>query len=224
MVNGMEALVEAHSLRDQVYDILKNMIILREIAPGEKVPEEELCRKLGVSRTPLRETLCRLENEGIVKIVPRRGAFVVQQSQQTVREILEIREALEGLVARLATQNMDGPTAERIMKSLAKADRIAASDPQLAKYTHADIEFHALLLEACDNQMLRNMMQVVNAHLQLIRLRTVVLPGRARKTVQEHFKIMEAVNRRDPDQAEDLMRRHIRSVREVALKNIDAMV
>jgi DNA-binding GntR family transcriptional regulator len=220
----MEALVDAPSLRDQVYDILKNMIILREIQPGQKVPEEELCRKLGVSRTPIRETLCRLENEGIVRIVPRRGAFVVVQSKQTVREILEIREALEGLVARLATQNMDAPTAERIMKSLARADRLAAAEPQPAKYTHADIEFHELLLKACDNQMLHNMMQVVNAHLQIIRLRTVVLPGRARKTVKEHFKIMEAVNRRDPDQAEDLMRQHIRSVRRVALDNIDAMV
>ncbi len=220
----MEPLVDAHSLRDQVYDILKNMIILREIQPGKKVPEEELCRKLGVSRTPIRETLCRLENEGIVKIIPRRGAFVVEQSKQTVREILEIREALEGLVARLATQNMDGRTAERVRNSLAHADRIAASDPKLAKYTHADIEFHDLLLKACNNQMLQNMMQVVNAHLQIIRLRTVVLPGRARKTVEEHFRIMEAIDRGDADQAEELMRRHIRSVRQVALENIDAMV
>ena len=220
----MEPRVDAPSLRDQVYDILKNMIILREIPPGEKIPEEDLCRRLGVSRTPLRETICRLENEGIVKVIPRRGAFVVEQSKQTIREILEIREALEGLVARLATQNMDAQTAERIMKSLAKAERISASDPQLAKYTRADIEFHDLMLAASGSQMLHHMMQMVNAHLQLIRLRTVVLPGRARKTVVEHFEIMEAVNRGDPDQAEERMRRHIRSVRQVALENIDAMV
>ncbi len=222
---GMEtSVIDAPSLRDHVYDALKNMIILREIQPGKKIPEEELCRKLGVSRTPVRETLCRLENEGIVKIVPRRGAFVVEQSKQTVKEILQIREVLEGLVTRLATENMDDRTVEKIMRSLEKARKISGDDSQLAHYTRSDIEFHELLLQVCNNQMLQNMMKMVNSHLQIIRLRTVVLPGRARKTVDEHHQIMEAVSRRNADQAEELMRRHIRSVRRVALENIDAMV
>jgi DNA-binding GntR family transcriptional regulator len=93
-----------------------------------------------------------------------------------------------------------------------------------AYYTRSDIEFHELLPQVCNNQMLQNMMKMVNSHLQIIRLRTVDLPGRAQKTVQEHHQITEAVSHRDADLAEGLMRQHIRSVRRVALENIDAMV
>ncbi len=78
----MERLPERTNLRDQVYDILKKRIILRQINSGKKINEEELAKSLGVSRTPIRETLLRLEHEGIVKIIPRRGAFVVSQSKK----------------------------------------------------------------------------------------------------------------------------------------------
>ena len=84
-------------LRDQVYDILKNMIVHRDIQPGEKIIEELFAKETGVSRTPIREALCRLENEKIIEMIPRRGAFVIQQTEATVREVLEIREVLEGL-------------------------------------------------------------------------------------------------------------------------------
>lgn len=212
------------NLRDQVYDIVKNMIVLREMEPGQKINEEELADRIGVSRTPIRETLCRLENEGIVEIVPRRGAFVVKQSEKTVIEILQIREALEGLVTRLATQNMDDKTLRKLQDSLRKISSVPDEKRHLVKYTRADVEFHSLVLDACQNQMLQNMMEIVNAHLQIIRLRTVVLPGRAKKTVQEHYQILEAIEKNDPKAAEELMRKHVESVRNDAIRNIEAML
>ena len=212
------------NLRDQIYDILKNMIVLREIKPGEKINEEQLARQTGVSRTPIREALCRLENEKIVKMIPRRGAYVRQQSPETIREVLEVREALEGLVSRLATRHMDERLLEKLRKCLAHINAVPDEACYLTNYTHADVQFHSLLLAASRNQMLQKMMETVNTHLQIIRLRTVVLPGRAKKTVEEHHTILTAMAERDEKAAEKRMREHIASVRVDAINHIDSMV
>lgn len=219
----MEKYLDRPNLRDQVYDFVKNMIIMREIKPDEKINEEQLAERLRVSRTPIRETLCRLENEGIVKVIPRRGAFVVKQCKERVIEILQIREVLEGLVARLVTQNGDEKTLNKLKRSLERISSTAEENAHLQKYTNAEVEFHSLLLDASNNHMLQNMMGIVNAHLQIIRLRTVVLPGRAKKTVQEHYKVLEAIEKGDGKAAEKLMRKHIESVRNDAIRNIELM-
>lgn len=219
----MEQLLERPNLRDQIYDILKKLIIFREIKPGEKINEEEIAKTLGVSRTPIRETLVRLQHEGIVKIIPRRGAFVLSQSRKKIIEILQVREVLEGLVARLATENMNDKTLNRLRLCLEKISSSQDDEDRLLKYTPADVEFHSLLVEACDNDLLKNMMGIVNAQLQIVRLRTVVLPGRPEQTVSEHYKILEAIERGDVRSAEKLMRKHVESVRKDALKNIGLM-
>ena len=220
----MKKTVDATNLRDQTYDIIKNMIILREIEPGKKINEEHIAREIQVSRTPIREALCRLENEGIVRIIPRRGAFVSDLTETNVKEILLIREVLEGLVVRLAVENMDEKKLEKLRSALEKVSKIPDKDRELTHYTHSEVDFHALLLDASNNQMLKNMMEIVNAHLQIIRLRTVVIPERAQKTVKEHQQILQAIEDGDADAAEELMRKHVRSVREVALRNIEAIV
>ncbi len=216
----MEELLERHNLRDQVYDILKRRIILREIKPGKKINEEELAESLGVSRTPIRETLLRLEHEGIVEIISRRGAFVISQSNKKVIDLLHVREALEGLVVRLATENMDQDLIDRLRHCLKEISATDKRDDRLLKYTPADVEFHALLLEACDNDLLVSMMETVNAHLQMVRLRTVGLPGRPEQTVREHYKILEAIEQENPTHAEKSMRKHVESVRKDVEKNI----
>jgi len=219
----MERLPERTSLREQVYDILKKRIIFREIGSGKKINEEELAQALGVSRTPIRETLVRLEHEGIVKIIPRRGAFVVSQSIEKVIDLLQVREVLEGLVARLATENMDPELLDRLKHCLEKVSSTEDPADKLLKYTPADVEFHALLLQACDNELLKNMMESVNAHLQMVRLRTVTLPGRPEQTVREHYEIVAAIEKQDADLAERLMRKHVASVRKDAQKHISLM-
>jgi DNA-binding GntR family transcriptional regulator len=220
----MKRVIESPNLRDQTYDIIKNMIIVREIEPGKKINEEQLAKEIQVSRTPIREALCRLGNEGIVKIIPRRGAFVADLTEINVSEILLIREVLEGLVARLAAENIDEKTLEKLRKALEKVSTTPEKNRDLINYTRSEVNFHALLLSATNNQMLKNMMEIVNAHLQIIRLRTVVIPQRAQKTVKEHQQILKAIENRDASAAEELMRQHVRSVREVALKNIEAIV
>jgi DNA-binding GntR family transcriptional regulator len=219
----MERLPERTNLRDQVYDILKKKIIFRQIESGKKINEEELAKSLGVSRTPIRETLLRLEHEGIVKIIPRRGAFVVSQSKEKLIGLLQVREVLEGLVARLATENMEDELFDRLKLCLEKVSSTDNDNNRLLKYTPADVEFHALLLEACDNELLKNMMESVNAHLQMVRLRTVALPGRPEQTVREHYEIVAAIEKRNSTLAEELMRKHVASVRRDAQENMPLM-
>lgn len=219
----MEKYLDRPNLRDQIYDIMKEMIVMREIKPDEKINEERLAERLRVSRTPIRETLCRLENEGIVKVIPRRGAFVIKQCKERVAEILQVREVLEGLVARLVAQYQDEKSLSKLRKCLERISSVPEEDGHLMKYTNADIEFHTILLEASSNEMLQNMMGIVNSHLQIIRLRTVVIPGRARKTVEEHYGVLEAIEKGNAASAERLMRKHIESVRNSAVKNLDMM-
>jgi len=219
----MEKYLDRPNLRDQIYDIMKEMIVMRQIKPDEKINEERLAERLRVSRTPIRETLCRLENEGIVKVIPRRGAFVIKQCKERVVEILQVREVLEGLVAGIVAQSGDEKTLNKLRKSLERISSVPEEDGHLMKYTNADIEFHSILIEASNNEMLQNMMGIVNSHLQIIRLRTVVLPGRARKTVDEHYRVLEAIEKGNTGSAERLMRKHIESVRNSAIKNLDLM-
>ena len=220
----MEKLIVNANLREQIYDILKNMIVHREIQPGGKINEEHIAKETGVSRTPIREALCRLENEKIIEMIPRRGAFVIRQTEATVREVLEIREVLEGLVTRLAAVQMDEKTLSRLTQCLEKIRSIPDEDCNLMKYTQSDIRFHSILLEACRNNMLQNMMAMINTHLQIIRLRTVVLPGRAKKTVEEHYEILKAIETGDEYSAETMMRKHVVSVRRDSIKNIESMI
>ena len=138
----MKRVIENPNLRDQAYEIIKNMIILREITPGKKINEEYLAGEIQVSRTPIREALCRLENEGIVKIIPRRGAFVAELSETNVGEILLIREVLEGLVARLATENMDEKTLEKLRKALEKIGAVPENERDLINYNRSEVDFH----------------------------------------------------------------------------------
>jgi len=215
---GIEKLIESPNLRDRVYDILKKSILFQEIPPGEKIDEEAIAKQLGVSRTPIRETLCRLENEGIVKIVPRRGAFVVKHSREKITEILMVREALEGFAARLAVDHINGQTLDQ-MKSLLKDFTESNIRDRSKEYVQADLEFHNLIIKASENNLLFNIMNTLNDHVQMLRLQTAALEGRPEQSLVEHFNIIEALEKKDPSSAESLMREHIRKVRESALNN-----
>ncbi|MBU0544520.1 MAG: GntR family transcriptional regulator [Proteobacteria bacterium] len=216
----MNKLLNQNDLRNQTYQILKEMILRQEIGAGKKIIEDELAKRIGVSRTPLREALFRLENEGIVKIIPRRGAYVAKLSKKKAIEIFQIREVLEGLVARLVVQNMDSKILERLKKCLKRIKSKPDTEQELMKFTNSETEFHALLLSASKNKILINMMKNINYHLQIIRLRTVAVPGRAKKTVEEHSRLLEIIESGDKEASEELMRQHIRSVFEVLVNDL----
>jgi DNA-binding GntR family transcriptional regulator len=213
-------LIEVPNLRERVYQALKEMIIIQEIPPGEKLDEDRLASQLGVSRTPVRESLCRLENEGIVKIIPRRGAFIVRHSKESINEILSVREVLEGLSAREAVSHITDATLE-VLESL--SEKFSESNVRLLskEYLQADVKFHKTIIEQSKNEWLISLMNILNDHIQMLRLRTVTLQGRPEHSLSEHRKILGALKARDPLLAESLMREHIKNVRESYLKNIE---
>jgi DNA-binding GntR family transcriptional regulator len=220
----MKLTIQRPNLREQIYEVLKKYIIYGEIKPGQKINEEEIGRQLNVSRTPIRETLLRLEHEGIVRITPRRGAFVVSQSKKRIMDVLHLREFIEGLIVREAVDSLTDETINLLELCLGRQEAIInreSDENRLLDGSLIDAEFHTILQDACRNDLARNVMDTVNLHLQFIRLRTVILPGRIEKTYQEHLKVMEAIVQRDADRAEALMRRHVRSVRMDAWKNIE---
>ena len=112
---------------------------------------------------------------------------------------------------------------DRLKRCLEKISSANGENNKLLKYTPADVEFHTTLLEASDNELLNNMMESVNVNLQMVRLRTVALPGRPEQTVKEHYEILAAIEKRDSTLAEKLMRKHVASVRKDALKNMSLM-
>ena len=224
METKVQKLIDNPNLRGQTYKILKNMIITRELLPGKKIIEETLAQEVGVSRTPIREALFRLEHEGIVEIIPRRGAFVVKQSKDDITEVMQIREVLEALIVRLVTPILTESDILELRDSLDRLRTTPEEERHVIEYNDAELEFHGLLLKRCPNQMLKQMMGMVNARLQIIQLRTVVLPGRAQKSLDEHSEILDMIERRNAEEAERLMRKHVISVRTMALENMDAML
>lgn len=224
METKAKKLIDNPNLRGQTYKILKNMIITRELLPGKKIIEETLAQEIGVSRTPIREALFRLEHEGIVKIIPRRGAFVVKPSKDNIIEVLQIREVLEALIVRLVTPILDKADIRELRHCLEKLSDTPEEERHVIEYNDSELEFHGLLLKRCPSQMLRQMMEMVNSRLQIIRLRTVVLPGRAQKSLIEHADILRMIEEGNAEEAEMLMRKHMVSVRTMAMKHMDAMV
>ncbi len=218
---NFEKLIESPNLRERVYEVLKRRIIFQEILPGEKIDEEFLSNRLGVSRTPIRESLCRLENEGIVEIVPRKGAFVVKHSKERIVEILLVREVLEGLAVRLAVTHMDELTFKEMRLLFENFSEANIRDRSI-NYTQADLEFHMLIVSKSKNNLLNNMMKILNDHIQMLRLRTVALEGRPEQSLIEHLKIIEALEKRNASLAESLMREHIHNIRESILRSIES--
>jgi DNA-binding GntR family transcriptional regulator len=220
MKKSNRKLPEVPNLRERVYQALKEMIIFKEIPPGEKLDEDSLANQLGVSRTPIRESLYRLENEGIVKIIPRRGAFIVKHSKESINEILSVREVLEGLSAREAASHITDAALE-VLESL--SEKFSESNVRLLskEYLQVDVKFHKTIIEASKNEWLISLMNILNDHIQMLRLRTVTFQGRPEQSLSEHRRILEALKARDPLLAESLMREHINNVRESYLKNIE---
>ena len=202
--------VERRSMAETAYEQLKRKILRGELAPGAQVLEEELAVALGMSRTPVREAAVRLEQEGFVEIVPRRGFRVTLLSKRAVREINEVLECLEiQAAARLAARRIAPEDLKLLEEAVARMDAaLEAEDPQA--WAQADYEFHTLLIELCGNQHLaevaRNFLD--KAH----RFRLLTLPIRPKPVYSNvnHAAVVEAVRRNDPQTAQDIHRAHKR--------------
>lgn len=194
---------------------MKEAIVSGRLAQGSKLSEPELAREFGISRGPLREALRRLEGLGLVQHVPHVGARVVHHSLAEMIEIYHVREALEGMAARLAASAIDVPTIDGLYRLLdAHAEHLAASVDQTYLQREGDFDFHERIIRAARNDKLMRMLQGDLYHpVRMYRYHGSQHAARSQRALHEHRRIVDALADRDGDLAEMLMRRHIESAR-----------
>lgn len=203
-------------LREIVYEELKLLILTGKIEPGMRLMEEELADDMGVSRTPIREAIRKLEKEGLITIEPRRGAYVSQISTKDMVEILEVRQNMEGFAAALAAERMT-PEAKAKLKEVAVAYEAAVAAGDMAEMIKADTLFHHMIVEATENKILIQMVEQLQE--LVLRFRYLYYDNfkRAEKMPAEHKMIYEAILNGDADVAKDSADVHINRLKEMVV-------
>ncbi len=211
---------------DQLLERLQHAIVEGELTPGQKLREAELAMTYGTSRGPIRDVLRRLEAQRLVTTTPNAGARVVSLSEQQLLELYQVREALEGMTCRLAATHM---TQEQID---GLGDLLRTHDKEIEQHEgreyfrqHGDLDFHFQIAAGCGNQLLAT--AVCSDHYQLMRLyrrKFSAHHGRPRRALTEHQRIFAAIEERDGELAEILMRRHISAARRNIERRIEERV
>jgi len=208
------------SLGNQAYHELKRIILERQVPPGGKLNEGELAAALGISRTPVREAINRLEKEGLVEIFPQRGAFVVQFTEKDIFELFLIRENLEGLAVHLAAGKINENDLSGL-ESCVQGFQEPFKKNDIQRYAREDFKFHQTIILISGARRLINLISTLHDYIRMFRLTTVGLSGRMKVSLSEHLCIIEALRQKDPDEAERRMREHIRNVRDGVMANIN---
>lgn len=197
-------------LKDRVYESLKEAITSMDVYQPDvnlRLDERTLANQIGVSRTPIRESLIRLEKEGFVKTIPHKGAFIVRKSMNEVINMVYVWAALESMAARLLTQRATDAEISQLRKLFAtfEKDRMQA---HINEYSETNIKFHRMIIEMSKCEPLVTTSENLFLHLKSIRLRSISDPERAKHSVIDHIHIIEALEARDTDKAELLVKNH----------------
>lgn len=198
------------SLKDRVYDALKETIAGMNIYEGDGEPrldERQLSEDLGVSRTPIREAIARLEQEGLVRIVPRRGVFVARKTKTQILEMITVWAALESMAARLTTERA---TDEEIssLRALFATMEDDTAQANIDEYSSMNIRFHQSIIRLSKSQLMESMTETLFIHMRAIRARTIGENDRVQRSIIDHMNIIRALENRDADLAERLTREH----------------
>jgi DNA-binding GntR family transcriptional regulator len=212
MIETLNEQLNIQPLVERIVDKLANAILTGEIPLGSKLREQSLALSLGVSRGPLREAIRRLEGRHLVKRVPNHGPRVISLDASDIREIFMLREALEGIACRAATELMS----DAELRDLQQLVSLQFHNRELNKHTFdGDLDFHARIIAGAGNARLRTIVQEELYYLlKIYRRASEVTPDRDLKALEEHRDIAQAMVERDASLAESLMRRHIRKSRD----------
>jgi DNA-binding GntR family transcriptional regulator len=204
-------------LREAVCETLRDAIRKGILEPGERLMEVQLADELGISRTPVREAIRKLEQEGYVIMMPRRGTYVSDISTNDVKEIFEIRSALESLATGLAARRIEPEELETLQNLLIEIEGYIKKN-DIEKIVETDIKFHGLLYKVSRNERLVNI--ISNLKEQLARFRTLSMsyPGRLQETLEEHSEMVEAIANGDVSAARDAAEHHMERAEKTLLK------
>ncbi len=197
--------------RVEVLDILRHRIVEGEYLPGSKLVENDLAQEFGISRQMARELLQDLESRGLVQKEPNKGATIRRIDLKTLFEIMEVREVLEGLAARLATENTTAADWQDLVDAFGECMEEKVREKDLDGYLALVNTFQSRLLEAAANQELSDMADRIYAKMRIVQRRLILLPGRLQVGLAEHREILRAIVSGDGQKAEALKRENLRS-------------
>ena len=199
------------SFKSKAYAALKDAIIRMDLYSSSEpvmLDEREISDRLGVSRTPIREALAMLEQDGFVRTVPRRGILVVRKNKREIIEMVQAWAALESMAVRLLIQNATDEEIAGLHKLMRKFEAEQRPDENLNDYSAANIEFHQMIIALSKSRVLAEMTDNLLLHVRGIRALTIGRHDRASRSISDHLAIIAAIEKRDVDTAERLARDH----------------
>ncbi len=206
----LEPIEASFSLKEHIYGVLKSSIVDLDIydpATNLRLDERGLADQLGISRTPIREAIMRLEQEGFVDIRPRRGVFIKRKSLDEILEMIVVWAALESMAARLACADATDAEIAALREIGTRYDPERAR-ARISEYSEANIEFHLTILRLAKNRMIEEIANGLFTHLKAVRRRALSEKDRADRSLVDHMSIIEALEARDPDRAAKRVREH----------------
>ncbi len=198
-------------LKEKVYAALKEAISGMDIYSGTEAPvldERKLASDLNVSRTPVREAITRLEQEGLVETIPRLGIFVIRKTKKQILEIIQVWAVLEGIAARMATEKATDEELASMRKLFATFDGANMARAHIDEYSETNITFHQRLIQLSKCDLLIEMTEGLFIHMRAIRRKTISERNRASESIVDHIRIIEALEARDARKAKRLVEDH----------------
>ena len=206
----LEPIPGSASLRDRAYAALKQAIVEADIyshSGDVRIDERQLAVSLGVSRTPIREAMTLLEQEGLLRTVPRRGIFIVRKTKRQIVEMIEMWAAIESMAARLATLHASDEDIAQLRRMFDEF-RTSAPAEHLEEYSDANIAFHQAIIGLSGSHLMGQTLENLFIHVRAIRRMTIAQADRAERSIVDHMRIIEALEKRDTELAERLVRQH----------------
>lgn len=211
------------TFKDKAYTALRRVIVSSDIYRSRtdiRLDERQLAQEFGISRTPVREAMAQLEREGFVRTVPRRGIYVVRKTKQEVIEMITAWAALESMAARLITETATDEEIAGLRRMFAayEGDKLHA---RLDEYSEVNIAFHQKIIELSGNSVLIRLAENLFTHMRMIRGQTIGEEDRADRSIRDHMNIIKAIEARDTERAEDLVRQHALGLADHVAKHVD---
>jgi DNA-binding GntR family transcriptional regulator len=211
------------SVGQLAYDALRRAILEMDVYHSDadlRLDEKTLASRMGVSRTPVREALARLEHEGLVRIVPRRGIYIVRKSKAEILEMITVWAALESMAARLVCERASDEEIGTLRTLFAKFEDGEVRS-HLNEYSAANLRFHQRIIELCQSPLILQMVTNLLVHVRAIRGRTIGEEDRAERSIVDHMHIIEALEARDSELAERLVRDHALNLADHVDRTVD---
>ncbi len=213
-----QEVTDKYSLRGRVFHKLREDILSGKYEEHEELKEVAIGEEMGVSRTPVREAFRQLELEGLIQIIPNKGAYVTGITEKDVKDIYMMRSQLEGLCARWATEHITKEQMDEMEENVYLAE-FHAGKGHLEQLAELDNRFHEIMYEACDSKILEHQLKDLHQYVLRVRKKTLSNANRGPKSNEEHKKIMEAIKAGDGVLAEQLAHQHMINAYENMVKN-----